>query len=180
MGSSLSRNVFAPTLAAAMLTACAGSGGNGNVPNAASPLAAARARFGQDSSNIALSGKYVGKFRNKGQGVSKVLLILSQSQDTLGGAVISKEGSQGLGGVIAWTASGHTITGTGVGPEKGTGSGYCTFSMSGTYKYRRLTGTYSATYGCSGQTGTFKFWHNCYFKEAGSEDIRPEGGVKPC
>ncbi len=158
------------------MTACAGS--SSGVPNAASPLGVAQNGFGQRAVSVALSGEYTGKIHVNGLGKLKVKLILSQSQSTLGGALIGAEGSQGLVAAIAWVGNGHTISGTGIGPQ-GSG-GYCTVSMSGKYKYRRLTGTYRATYGCSGQTGTFNLWHKCYFQGTGSPAIRPESGMKPC
>lgn len=167
-------------IAVALLAACAG-GGNGGVPNAASSLSTAQSPLGQEAGSVAvLSGEYDGKFRKTGnRGAFKALLVLSQTQKSVfGGALISREGSQGLAAAIAWTASGHTISGTAVSPQ---GSGvYCTFSMSAKYKYRRISGSYSALYGCSGQTGTFNLWHKCYFQGTGSDAIRPEGGVKPC
>ncbi len=175
MGSSLSRNILCATIAV-ILTACGGSGAA--VPNAATPSGAAQNRFGQVAGSIVFSGVYEGKFRHKAHGASRVMIILSQSQNTLGGAAISKEGSQGLAAAIAWVANGNKISGNAVVPTGSGGS--CTFSMSGKYKYRRLTGTYGATYGCSGQSGTFTLWHKCYFQGTGSEAIRPEGGVKPC
>ena len=177
MQNSLSRKILS-AITVAILAACAGSG-NGGVPNAASSLATAQSPFGQEAASVALSGEYNGKFRKTGnRGAFKALLVLSQTQNVFGGALISREGSQGLAAAIAWTASGHTISGTAVSPQ---GSGvYCTFSMSAKYKYRRISGSYSATYGCSGQTGTFSLWHKCYFQGTGSDAIRPEGGVKPC
>lgn len=179
MQDSLSRRLLCVTIGVALLTACAG-GGTSGVPNAASSLDAAQNGFGQTAVSVVLSGVYVGKFHEKGQHMSRVLLVLSQSQSVLGGAVIGKKGSQGLGGVIAWTVSGHTISGSAVAPENGSGSGYCTYSMTGTYKFRRLNGMYSAVNGCSGRTGTFSFWRKCYFQGTKSDVIRPETGVKPC
>ncbi len=178
MKSSLSINISYATVAVAMLTACSGGGSGAGVPNAASSLAAAQNRLGQQGSSIAFSGEYTGKFRERRHGASKLILILSQSQNTLGGALISKEGSQGLAAVVAWVANGHAISGT--GSSSAGSAGFCTFAMSGKYKYRRLTGTYTAVYGCTGQTGTFNLWHKCYFQTTGSEAIRPETGVKPC
>ena len=179
MQSLLGRRLLRVSIAVAFLTGCAGSS-NGGVPNTASSLATAQNRFGQTGVIVDLSGEYIGRFYTQGQRGSRVGLFLSQSQSVLGGAVINKKGSQGLGGVIAWTVSGHTISGTAVAPEKGSGSGYCTFSMTGSYKYRRITGMYSAVYGCSSQTGNFTFWHKCYFQGTGSAVIRPAAGVKPC
>lgn len=177
MQNSLSRTILSATMTVAILAACVGSGGTA-VPNGTSSLAAAQNRFGQEAASIVFSGVYEGKYRHNPHGPSKVFLILSQSQNTLGGAVISKEGSEGLATAIAWTANGNKVSGNGIVPTGS--SSYCTISMTGKYKHRRLTGTYSATYGCSGQVGTFSLWHKCYFKSTGSEAIRPENGVKPC
>lgn len=177
MGNSLRRNILSATIAVTLLAACASSG-NGGIPNAASSLAMAQNGLGQTAVGVALSGLYEAKFRQKGQSASKAELILSQSQNTLGGAVISKEGSKGFAAAVAWVANGRTISGNAVVP---TGSGgFCTISMSGKYKHRRLTGTYSGTLSCSGLAGTFAMWHKCYFQGTGSDAIRPETGVKPC
>lgn len=175
MGRSYSRNILSATIAVAILTACSGSGGG--VPNAASPLEMLQNPFGQEHYSIVLSGLYTGKFHDKVNGTSKLQLYLSQSQSTLGGALVSAKGSQGLAAAIAWVANGRTISGTGISRSQGA---FCTFSMSGNYKYRRLNGSYTATYGCSGQSGTFALWHKCYVPSTQSNAIRPEGGLKPC
>ncbi len=175
MQNSLSRNILCGTIAVSLLSAC--GGGSGGVPNAASPLQIVQNRVGREHYSIALSGIYTGKFRDKATGTSKLQLYLSQSQSTLGGALINPSGSQGLAAAIAWVASGRTISGTGISHSP---SGFCTYSMSGMYKYRRLNGSYTATYGCSGQGGTFALWHKCYVPSTQSEAIRPEGGLKPC
>lgn len=174
MGSSIGRTILCVTIAVAVLTACAGSSG---VPNAASSLDAAQNRVGQKASSVALSGEYVGKFHDSLNGTSRLRLYLSQSQNVLGGALINARGSQGLAAAIVWVANGNTISGNGISHEP---SGFCTFSMSVRHKYRRLNGTYSATYGCAGQSGTFSLWHKCYVPITGSQAIRPESGVKPC
>lgn len=181
MQGSLSRTILSVTITVAILSACAGSGSSSGVPNAASSLQAAQSSFGQQFSTIAFSGEYVGEFRNERGNRSRLRLYLSQYQDALGGALVKPKGSQGLNGVIAWVASGNTINGTAIGGGSSGGSGsFCTFSMTGKYKYRRITGTYTATASCSGQTGSFNLWHKCYIPSTGSDAIRPEGGVKPC
>ena len=129
MESSFGRNILCATVAIAILTACGGSGSS--VPNGASPFVRAQNGFARDA-GIVFSGVYEGKFRHKTHGASRVMLILSQSQNTLGGAVISKEGSQGLAAAIAWVASGHAISGNATVPAGS--SSYCTFSMSGKYR----------------------------------------------
>jgi hypothetical protein len=176
MGSSLAHNVFAGTLAAAMLTACAGSGG---IPNAASSLGAAQNPFGQEHPSIALSGEYVGKIHDNLYGTSRNRLYLSQSQNMLGGAFVNGGGSHSLAAAIVWVAKGRSISGNGVSKSQRSG-GFCAFSMSANYKYRRLTGSFTATNGCSGETGTFDLWHKCYIKGLDSDPIRPEARVKPC
>lgn len=169
MRSSLCRHVLCAAIGVAIFTACGGSGGG--VPNAASSLEAAQNRLGQEAVSVALSGEYIGKFHMNGHG-KKVKMFLSQFHSALGGALVNEGKSGGLAGVIAWVVNGHTISGN-------ASNGYCTFSMSGRYKYRRLDGTVSAK-GCSGQTGTFTFWHRCYFQDTGSEAVRPESGIKLC
>ncbi len=179
MQNSFSRKFLCATIAGAFLTACAGSGTSG-VPNAASSVKSAQNGFGQEAGSIIFSGVYEGKFRHNPHRPSKVFLSLSQSQNSLGGALISKEGSEGLAMAIAWVANGNKISGNGIQPTGSGASSYCTYSMSGTYKHRRISGSYSPVYGCSGQTGTFTLWHKCYFQGTGSEAIRPESRVKPC
>ncbi len=178
MQSSLGRNILSATIAGILSTACAGSG-NGGVPNAASSLATAQSPFGQETGSIGLSGQYAGKVQDKGHGTSRVKMLVSQSQNALGG-ILLQGGSGPLVMIIAWNISGHMISGNGVGPPVAGGSGICTFSMTGRYKYRRISGSYSATYGCAGQTGTFALWHKCYIPGTGPEAIRPESGMKPC
>lgn len=171
----LSRRLLCATIAAAFLTACAGSG-NGSVPNTASSLGAPQG-FGQDAGSAVLSGEYTGTFRASHYR-TKAILFLSQSQSTLGGTVFTSASPGGLGIAIAWVVNGKTISGNAVEPFPS--NGYCTLLMSGKYKNRKLTGTYTSTYGCSGGTVHFTFWHKCYYQGTGSETIRPETGIKPC
>ncbi len=180
MQGSLGRDILSATIAIALLSACAGSGSSG-VPNAASSLATAQNRSSQGAGSVAFSGEYVGEFRNERGNRSRLRLYLSQYQNSLGGALIMPKGSQGLNGVIAWIANGKTINGTAVGGGSSGGSGsFCTFSMTGKYKYRRITGTYAAMGNCSGQTGSFNLWHRCYIPGTESGEIRSEDRVKPC
>ncbi|HEY6449663.1 MAG TPA: hypothetical protein VIX60_03175 [Candidatus Cybelea sp.] len=179
MQSSFGHNFVSGTIAVALLSACGGSGSGSGVPNAASSLATAQSPFGQKADGIGLSGEYVGKVQDTGHGTSRVKMLLSQSQNALGGIML-KGGSGPLVMIIAWNVNGHMVSGNGVGPPQGGGSGVCTFSMTGSYKYRRISGSYSATYGCTGQTGTFALWHKCYIPGTGSEAIRAENRMKPC
>ncbi len=178
MHNSLRRKFLCATIAGAFLTAC-GANGSGSVPSAGSSLEAAQTRFGQDAGTGALSGEYTGKYHDSVHGTLRIKAYLSQSQSALGGALINDGGSQGPVALIAWNVSERTISGNDLGPAA-TSNSFCTFSMTGKHKYRRLSGSYGATHGCAGETGTFTLWHRCYFKGMGSEAIRPEGGVKPC
>lgn len=176
MRSSLRPNILAATLATAFLTACAG---NGSVPEAASPMEPAQNPFGRAHYGIALSGDYVGKIHDNLYGTSRNRLYVSQSQNMLGGAFVNGGGSHSIAAVIVWVVNGRSISGKGVSKSSAS-SGLCAFSMSATYKYRRLTGSFTATYGCSGETGTFDLWHKCYVKGLESDGVRPETRVKPC
>lgn len=177
MRSSLRRNILAATLAATM-TACAGSGSD-NVPNGASSFGTTESGFGQDAGSVALSGEYTGKYHDSLHGTLRIRAYLSQSQSAVGGVLVNDAGSQGPVAIIAWNVSGRTFSGTDIGPAA-SGSSLCTFSMTGKHKYRRLSGSYSATHGCSGETGTFTLWHKCYFQGTGKHVARPETHVKPC
>lgn len=177
MVSSLGRNALAVATAIGFLTACGGSGG---VPNATSSLEAAQSRFGKEAGSVALSGEYIGKLHDGMRGRSRVKLLLSQSQSALGGIMVRGGASGNLVMIIAWNLSANTVSGNGVGPPPGGGSGICTFSMTGTRKFRRISGSYNATYGCSGESGTFALWHKCNIPNTGSEAVRPESGIKPC
>ena len=181
MQTSFSRTILSVSIGVSFLAACAGSGSVSGVPGAASPLGTNQSRVAQDAVSVAFSGEYVGEFRNERGNRSRLRLYLSQYQNSLGGALVMPKGSQGLNGVIAWVANGKTINGTAVGGGSSGGSGsFCTFSMTGKYKYRRITGTYTAMASCSGQSGSFNLWHRCYIPGTGSEEIRPEDSVKPC
>ncbi len=166
------------TIAGAFLTACAGSGGSG-VPNATSSLGATENFFDQEAGVVALSGEYAGKYHDSVHGTLSIKAFLSQSQSALGGVLVNDGGSQGPVAIIAWNVSGRTISGNNLGPAA-TGSSLCTFTMNGKHKYRRLSGSFSATHGCSGETGTFTLFHKCYFQGMGSAAIRTETRVKPC
>lgn len=180
MQSSPSHTILSATVTVAFLAACGGSGSVSGVPGAASTVGAAQSRLGQDGVSLALSGEYTGKFYINGQGTLKVKLFLSQSQNALGGVLVKDGPSKGaIAGAIAWNVSGNAISGNAIA-SPGSGSGLCTFAMTATRKYRRISGSYSAPDGCSRQTGTFNLWHKCYVPNTGGEVIRPETRVKPC
>lgn len=137
--------------ATGFLAPCGGIGTGTGVPNATSPLDGAQSPFCQDAGSVALSGEYVGNSTIRGT-VCRGLRSSCRNLKTLGGAVVGN-GSKGLVAIIAWNLSGNVISGNRVGPAA-SGSGTCTFSMTAARKFRRINGSYSATYGCPGQTGT--------------------------
>lgn len=158
-----------------ILDRCSGSGGSG-VPSTASSSSAAQSPFGQQNSSLALSGEYAGQLHATGADTIAAKLTLSQTQNALAGTLVVTP-SEGGGLAVAWIANGKKISGTFVSAIP---SAYCTFSVTGKYKNHKIRRSYSATHGCSSQSGTFTLLHECYFEGTGSEAIRPESGVKPC
>ncbi len=181
MRTSLGRDILTATLATAMLTACAGSGG---VPGGASSAASAPDGFGKKH-GLALSGEYVGKIHDSIYGTSRTRLYLSQSQNMLGGAFVNEGASHSrshphsLAAAVVWVVNGSFLSGNGVSTSSPF-SGVCAFSMSARHTDRSLNGSYTATIGCSGENGFFEVWHKCYIKGLESDAVRPESRVKPC
>jgi hypothetical protein len=80
---------------------------------------------------------------------------------------------------VALVANGSSVNGTSV---SGTGSLYCTFASTSTYnaKTHVMSGSFSAVYGCTGDSGTFTLKQKCYYRGANDEDVLPAVGPKPC
>jgi hypothetical protein len=163
-------------LSSALLAACASS--DSGVPSSASALQGAQSRIVDATTPPTLSGEYSGKFVDGVYGVGKAKALYSQSQNGVGGLLTVKYTSAAASLSVALVASGNNVDGTSVA---GSGSLYCTFSVTSKYdsKAHAMKGSYSAVYGCTGDKGTFTLRQHCYFQGA-SGDARPDGGVKPC
>ncbi len=170
------RNVVCVTIAVLAWAAC-GGGGSG-VPSAAQGLQAPLGRISDDAKTINLSGQYTGTTKDSTYGNGKTTASYAQYKSGIGGVLIIKYKSALVAPSVALTAKGTTVKGTTVATSE---SLYCTYSTTATYdtKTFKLSGSYKAVQGCSGDTGTFTLKHNCIYL-GGKEDVRPENGPKSC
>jgi hypothetical protein len=168
-----SHRLVAAAAGIALLAACAGNGASVPASGADSQPPAG---IVSPASTINLSGDYSGYMKDQG-GTTKIKLSLSQDKASLGGGSMTP--SNGATGDIAWSVSGVSVAGTSVTFSP---SGYCTFTETGMYdsKTSILSGSYKAVYGCSGEKGTYRVKHECFFKGTATEDVRPASGVRPC
>lgn len=163
--------------AAVALLFSAGCGGGG-VPNVSGANGVATANRSAHPARV--SGEYSGSFTDSVYGKGTATAVYAQEGDAVGGAQTIAYGSQTRTESVSQVVSGNSGSGTAVDDS---GSTYCSFATASTYDAgkRRLKGTFTAVYGCSGEHGTFTLHQQCYFKGQGSgNDIRPDGGPHPC
>jgi hypothetical protein len=171
--------VAAGTAAAALLTACSSSG-NAAMPTAASATQASANHAASPAKTYNLSGEWKGTQTDIAYGTGKASASYTQYQNGVGGILTVKFANATATSSVALVANGTTVNGTTVASSGG--SFYCTFSTTSTYdpKKQVMSGSYSAVYGCTGDSGTFKLRQKCYYSGTGSNDIRPENGPHPC
>ncbi|HYL26587.1 MAG TPA: hypothetical protein VEW74_02065 [Candidatus Nitrosotalea sp.] len=160
-----------------LLTACASSASG--VPNAGQ-APAPMSRVAGDAKSTNLSGVWKGTQTDIAYGTGKATASYTQYQNSVGGVLTVKFANASASSSVALTVSGSSVNGTTVAARGG--SFYCTFSTTSTYdpKTRVMSGSYSAVYGCTGDSGTFTLKHKCYYKGTGSAYIKPETGPRPC
>lgn len=178
MERSLTRKILGTAIAFGLLTACSGAS-NGSVPSAASATQNAASRITNDAKPLNLSGQWKGKFQDIAYGSGKATASYAQSGTAVGGVLTIKYANSTVSASVVQVAGTSGVTGETVA---GTGSLYCTFSTTGTYdpKTYTLSGNYMAVYGCTGETGTFTLKHQCFYKNGGTDDARPDLGPKGC
>lgn len=165
-----------------VLSACSNSGSTNGMPSSAS-ASQPMSRFGSDKAAAPLSGQYKGTVKDTSSGTGDAKASFAAYQSGLGGTLTVKYVTSGTESTasVGLIANGSSVNGTTVMLEAGS---YCTFSDTATYKAktRTLSGSYTAVYGCTGESGTFTLKHQCYYTGSGSEsaDIRPDAGPKPC
>lgn len=175
LGLRIPATIAATTL---LLTACAGAGST-SLPGSASAPQAIPMRDAGMAAKSNFSGQYSGTFKDSAYGKGKASASYSQFHSALGGPLTITYKSKTVSSSVAQTVSGNTVNGSSV---RETGSLYCTFSETASYsaKTRVWSGSYKAVYGCSGETGTFSLKQQCYYRGTVTEDIRPDGGARPC
>ncbi|MEO6834911.1 MAG: hypothetical protein ABI231_03275 [Candidatus Tumulicola sp.] len=112
-----------------------------------------------------VAGQYNGSVQDSVFGNGRALGDFSQTGSAVGGRLQYAYGTQTILNSVAMSLSrsnalGGTATAT-------IGSAACTFGISSTYDATtfKLSGNYSATNGCSGESGTFALKEACYYKQ---------------
>jgi hypothetical protein len=161
-----------------VLSGCSSNGNDSGVPSAA-PISQPMSRFGGENAAAPLSGQYKGTFTDNAYGTGKAKASYAAYKNGVGGTITVKYANATATADVGLVADGGSVDGTTVALS---GSLYCTFSTTGTYsaKTRTLSGSYTAVYGCTGESGTFSLKHQCYYSGSGSADARPAFGVKSC
>ncbi len=176
MGDLHTRTAFGITLVLLASSAC--SGGSG-VPSASSALQSSSIGVAADAAARNLSGQYAGKAKDSVYGSGKATASLAQYKGALGGSQTIAFGLASVMDSLALNLGETALNGSIVASSK---TAVCSFSTTATYdtKTHVLSGTYKAVNRCSGEKGTYALKHQCLYKGAGGEDVRPETGLKPC
>jgi hypothetical protein len=168
------RALFGIVIAALVCTACAGSGGG--TPNAAPPIAPG-ARFGDDAGTPNIGGQYVGTSQDSFSGKGHVTGSFAQRKNTAGGWLAFAYSNLAFRTSTVTAVSGTSVSSVSVATID---NAACTFNVTGKYdaSTNKLTGSYKAVHGCTGDHGTYTVKQTCYYVQA--EDVRPETGLRPC
>lgn len=137
-----------------------------------------------------VAGQYRGTVTDTAFGSGKALGDFSQTGTTVGGRLKLTYGSETiLNSVAMKLAHANSLSGSAVATI---GKVACTFAISATYDSTTfdLTGNYSASNGCSGESGTFAMKERCYYSQSRllHEETatrmtmveRPENGLHGC
>jgi hypothetical protein len=155
-------------------TACSSPGSTGSVPSAQSPLAKPAIAM------TLAAGQYKGSITDSKRGKGSAVLQLSQSNFNTGGSLKQTYAGKTANGVVAMGLSGTSLSGN----EVLLGTTPCTFSVTAKYNTKTavMSGSYTATSRCKGQSGTFKLTEQCYYVTPSASDIeRPNNiSVHPC
>ena len=128
-----------------------------------------------------VAGDYTGTVQDSVFGALNATTTLGQHGSTVGGALALSAGATTLTEAVAWAIdSSNNLSGSGTATINGSG---CSFAMTGAYDPNTgiITGTYTASTGCSGQTGTYTLTQQCTYTPAfGRMHPQTSTGVKPC
>lgn len=168
------RALFGIVIVALVCTACATSGGSG--ANGAPPMAAG-VRIGDDAGTQNFGGQYAGTAQDSSYGKGRITGSFAQYKSSTGGWLSFVYSKLTFRTSTVTTVSGTSATGVSVATID---NAACTFSFTGKYdsSTNKLTGSYKAVHGCTGDHGTYTLTQKCYYVRG--EDIRPEAGGRPC
>lgn len=173
----ISRSKRAPVMLVLLATLSAGCGGSGaGAPIAASAPIVAHGRAGT-AATLNVSGQYHGMVKDSIFGNGVLQADLAQHQYSVGGVMFFIFGSLYWTRPATFLLSGRTLTGTGEIARPINGN--CTASETATYTAsRNLNGSYSASNGCSGETGTFTMKQQCSYSQSSAAEVN--FGLKRC
>jgi hypothetical protein len=140
-------------------TGCGGSGAGAPISGAA-PIAATG--LGTPAT-FNVSGGYAGKVQDSVFGNGYIYADFAQYQNAVGGVLTFEYGSTVFITPATFLLKGRTLTGSGaIGKVTG---GVCKASETATYTSHNLSGSYVATNGCSGDSGTFTMKQTCHYAQ---------------
>ena len=182
-----SRSSVAAFVAAAFLSACAGSTGAGSPGGvAARPLGDAPFHTGSN----ALAGQYTGQGVDTVFGTGKLKASLAQSNGSVGGSVTVAYQQHAMNSSLAGTYANASLTGVEVATVNTVA---CAFSYKGKYdsSTHTLSLQFDAVHGCKGESGTLTLKKQCFYQESFIQSpdetpalrmgIRPDaGGLHGC
>jgi hypothetical protein len=145
------------------IVASAGCGGNGaGVPVSVSALQANG--INTMASMLNVSGQYAGNVNDSVFGTGRIYADVAQYRDSVGGTVTFIYGSTVFITPATFLLNRSTLKGSGaIGKVTG---GVCTASETATYTAsHHLNGSYAATQGCSGDTGSFTMAQQCRYQQ---------------
>ena len=163
---------------ASLLAACSVDAAHAPVYGSPNQPAASAPAFDAGVRNI--SGDYAGTYQDGAAGSGRARASFSQHRGAVGGSILEALATQkqrvAVAGMLnAKGSMGATMAGN-------VGSSACTFALSAKYdaSTHRLNGTYQATHGCAGDTGSFSLKQQCYFVLRDGAMRENIGGIKPC
>ncbi len=135
-------------------TGSASSGGAGTSQLPVARVAAARIAIGGDYAGSITDGALKGRF----------VAQLAPSADMYGGSLVATFGAKTLHGVVVLSGAPATLHGTLIMPL----TNPCSYAVSLRFKPTAATlhGTYTASQGCTGSSGTLSAKEQCYYKPA--------------
>jgi hypothetical protein len=169
--------ILAAAFAAIVLTACGSNGSGATVPAAGSGVQGALVENAAATKQN-FSGEYSGTVKDSYYGKGTATAFYAAYANTVGGVFSAKFAKGGYSTSVSTTVKGTKVKGS---TEGGSGSSYCSSTLSGTYNLKThvLTGSYATVFGCNGEKGTYSLKQQCYFK-GGDQVIRPNSALKPC
>jgi hypothetical protein len=172
--SSFQRTALMLAVTVVAATGCGGSGTG--APTAVSPPITANGAA-STASTLNVSGGFAGNVQDSVFGRGRIYAELAQYQNAVGGILTFVYGSTVFITPATFLLSGRTLTGSGaIGKVTG---GVCTASEMATYTAsHHLNGSYSATNGCSGDTGAFTMKQTCRYAQGSVAGVN--FGLKRC